>query len=143
MIGEKFARATGMTLGAAMVALLAVNWGEVGPGIAKTIEDVWAAFSRLPWQGFGFVASVVGGVSSWHYMYRHPVFYRAKPHDGADNWALGVGWCMCIALQLIFGSGYRGFAAAVVFGYVAGTMSVLIARKLWSWSAPPKEDPQP
>lgn len=141
MLGEKFLKLTGMSLGAFLAMLLAVNWREVLPAVEWLVNLIVKATETLPGGPMGPILSLLFGMAAWGVAVMHPGVFKARPQSGGDlcAWLTGLG--VMYVMHRTFGSTPQQLGLSLLFGFGMGLLAIIGARIAWNFWAPPKAQP--
>lgn len=138
---DKARAATVMAGVSLLAAVLALDWSNVLKVLAELPVIVKGYTGALPF-GFGsFLLSVGIGGGIWSAVFLHPSVCKYRPHTCADLSAVSAGLLANIVQQWITEPTPRQMAWAILLGLFAGLVAMLASRLVWSWGAPPKEQP--
>lgn len=146
-MGDKFSKATGLSLAAFIALLVGLEWDAFFKALAQFPALVQAWSSGLPFQFWSFLLAVGVGIGMWGFLYLHPAVCKTRPHSCADSASVAVGVAVVLAQQIAGGHVTPGAMLTCLWlGLFAGLLSMYLARLLWSFFASPKEpakEPKP
>lgn len=140
MLGEKFLKLTGMSLGAFLAMLLAVNWQEIVPAAEWLLNLLDQMTNELPGGKLGPILALVFGMAAWGVAVAHKEIFKSRPQTWGDfcAWATGVGVMYVIYLTLGDGTS-KQLGLSFLFGWGMGMVAIILARLAWNVVAKPKE----
>lgn len=137
MFGEKFTKATGVTLAAFIAMIVGANWKEFFAGLAGLPAMVQSLSSGMPFGFWSCMLSWALGCGMWSLLYLHPEVCKTKPHNCADLAAVATG--IGVNLAQYVADGHGASSSAWLLGLLAGLSAMLCSRIVWSLFATPKE----
>lgn len=138
MLGEKFLKLTGMSLGAFLAMLLAANWREVVPAAEWIVALIVRATQALPGGPMGPIASLLFGMAAWGVAVVHKDIFTSRPQTWGDLCALAVGLGVMYVMHRVFGTTPQQLGLALLFGFGMGLIAIIGARLAWNFLTPPK-----
>lgn len=138
-MGDKFSKATGLSLAAFIALIVGLQWDSFFKALAGFPALVQAWSSGLPFQFWSFLLAVAVGMGVWGFLYLHASLCTIKPHSCADSAAVATGLAVILLQQLVAGPRTPGTVlTALWLGLFAGLLAMYLARLLWSFFAAPK-----
>lgn len=142
-MGEKFLKLTGMSVGAFLAMLLAVNWQEILPAGEWVVNQLDQATKELPGGKLGPVLALLFGMAAWAVAVIHKEIFKSRPQTWGDLCALGTGIGVMYVIYQTLGDGTsKQLGLSFLFGWGMGLTAILGARLGWNMVAKPKEAPK-
>jgi hypothetical protein len=140
MFGDRFSKATGLSLAAFIALVVGLQWDSFFKALAGFPALVQAWSAGLPFGFWSFLLAVAIGMGVWGFLYLHSSMCSSRPHSCADTAAVVTGLAVDLAQQVVSGNVTPGaMLNALWLGLFAGLLAMYLARLLWSLFSSPKD----
>lgn len=140
MFGDRFSKATGLSLAAFIALVVGLQWDSFFKALAGFPALVQAWSAGLPFGLWSFLLALAIGMGVWAAIFLHPSVCSRRPHSCADSAAVGTGLAVELTQQAVGGNATPGaILNALWLGLLAGLLAMYLARLAWSFFSTPKD----